>query len=496
MQHLSNFFFAALVGTAMLLHGCSGSHKSTRATKRTSLPPGLDSSTVAQSNKFAKKNFVSDKREQQAAQLATLGRERLQKVDEFWAVLENSVNEHAQLSVAQKTEFDRDFNAGAESLSRWKNVTRNGAENRDSWEAKNHCFAAQKFLENALRLNPFDRNARMLLASVYYNLQYLFGLEKNHAKAVEVLERLARLEKGEPAVYRALADNYMALKEYQAALRNYRAAEQVALATAFMTPPDTSMRFHCLYGQGDALARLHEGEAAVLAFEKARAFAKTAAEQKDLSNYVDWVNWDGGNTRASEQWDKILALEAQKEFAQTAAACREIFPLLKTMKAGHAVTHKLAVLEFEYLKKTGIAVARMQQLFEALPLAEREAPKEETTRVYLNTYGAMLYRLGVEARKRDQKKTSLAYFTKAVSFPWDNLARAALELMPLVLNSPEASIKYGKLALAAAHALTPEERCQLRSYMIKAYKSAGQFHEARTMFEDWKKCQGEEHAQN
>lgn len=497
MQHLLKSIWATLMCFAVLLQGCGGSSSmSTRALNPAPLPPGLDSSTVAHSNKFARKNLVSDKREQQAAQLAAAGQALLQKVDEFWAVLEKFENAHAPLAAEQRAAFDRDFAAGAESLGRWKSATSNGAENRASLEAKNYCLQAQSYLERALRANPFDRNARLLLATVYYNLQYLFGVEKNHVKAVEILERLSRLEKGEASVYRALADNYMELRDYQKALQNYRAAEQVMQAAAFITPPDTSAMFHCIYGQGDALALRLDGLAALQAFEKARIFAKTPQERKDVENYEKWINWDGGNLQASQQWDNILAREAQKDFAQAAAACQKLLPLLNTSQARMAVTHKLAVLEFEYLKKQGVAAERMQRIFENLALAEGTAPQEEETRIYLNTYGAMLYRLGVEARKRDQKKTSLAYFTKALSFHWDNAARAGLELMPLVLNSPQESIKYGKLALASAHALTPEESCRLKSYLIKAYKSAGRFEEARTVFEDWKKCQSENHAQN
>jgi len=417
-------------------------------------------------------------------------------VDEFSAYLEKSENGNAALSSTQKAEFDRAANAGAQSLSKWKTVAGNGQPNNAPLAAKNYCLEAQKFLEEAMLINPFDKSVRMMLAATYYNLQYLFGQEKNYAKAVEILERLVRLEKGEHAVYRLLAENYLELKEYQQALANYRRAEEVMRKLAFMTPPDTAVLFYYNFGQGDALARLHEASSALKVFEAARPFAKNSQDQQDLENYLKWINWDGGNTRATEQWDKILALETAKQYAQVASACQKLLPALKTPKAKLAVSHQLAIMEFEYLKKQSIAIDRMQQAFEAIPSVEKEAQREEETKAYLNTYGAMLYRMGIDARKQDQKKVSLAYFTKAASFKWDNVARAGLELLPLVWNSPQESIKYGKLALASSSALTPEENCQVMSLMIKAYKSAGQFDDARALFEDWKKCQGENHAQN
>lgn len=500
MSHSSKWFLLTLILAAFALAACGGAKKSTRFAKRV-LPPGLDSSTVARANKFGEQNFVSAQREKEAAKNAEIGKARLKKVDAFAAYLEKSENGNAALSSTQKAEFERAASAGAQSLSKWKTAAGNGRPNSAALAAQNYCLEAQKFLEEAMRINPFDKNVRMMLATAYYNLQYFFGQEKNYAKAVEVLERLARLEKGEHAVYRLLAENYLELQEYQQALANYRRAEEVLRKLAFLAPPDTAMLFYYNFGQGDALARLHEAPNALKAFEAARPFAKNAQDQQDLENYLKWINWDGGNTRATEQWDKILALETEQQYAQVATAGQKLLPALKTPKAKFAVLHKLAVMEFEYLNKQSLAVERMQSVFEALPAAEKELQKEKETRAYLNAYGAMLYRLGVEARKQDQKKLSLAYFSKSASFKWDNTARAGLELLPLVWNSPQESIKYGKLALeasalASSNTLTPEESCQLMSWMIKAYKSAGQFEDARALFEDWKKCQGENHAQN
>lgn len=493
MQRNLILIFTLFLGC--MLNACGGAKKSTRTNTRT-LPPGLDSSTVVRANKFGEQNFVSTKREQKAARAKSLGQARLQKVDAFWAYLEKSETDNAALTTAQKTQFERALQAGTENLNAVQATLRHAPSPALSLTAKASCLEAQRFLEEAIRLNPFDRNARLMLAATYYHLQNLFGQEKNYAKAVEVLERLVRLEKGEHAIYRLLAENYLALNAYQLALTHYRRAEEVMRKLAFMTPPDTAMLFYYNFGQGDALARLHDGANALKAFEAARPFARTTQDRQDLERYLAWLNWDGGNTRASEAWDKVLEMERAKQFAPLAAACQNLLATVKTTQARTTVSHKLAVIEFEHLQRPDQAIARMQQVFESLSAAEREAPRTELAQVCLNTYGAMLYRLGVEARKQEQKKLSLAYFSKAMSFKWENAARVGLELLPLVWNAPEEAIKYGKLALAANHTLSAKENCQLMSMLIKAYKSAGQFDEARVLFEDWKKCQGEQHAEN
>ncbi|MDZ7267912.1 MAG: hypothetical protein ONB48_10590 [candidate division KSB1 bacterium] len=470
---------------AALLLGCGAAGK---ASRRTALPPGLDSTTVVQASLVARQNFVSSGREKKAAGLTQMGQERLQKVDAFWQYLEKQEGEATALTPEQQAGFERALREGAKSMSAWQNFTQGDEAKERSQVARQYCLEAQRFLEEALRLNPFDKNTRLLLATTYYNLQRLFGLEKNYTRAVEILERLVRLEKGEHAPYRLLAENYFELKNYEAALANYRRAEEVMRQTAFLTPPDSATLFYYAYQQGAVLARAYDAAGALQAFERAKPLARTAQEKQDIENYLKWINWDGGNIRASEQWDRVLELEAHKQYAQVVEACRGILPTLRTARAKMAVNTKLAVMEFEYLQKPEAGVERMRQVFDALPPAAVEKPQDPEIQAILNSYGAMLYRLGVEARKKEQKKLSLAYFSKAASFRWDNVARAYLELVPLVWNTPEEAIKYGKLALAANTQLSPRENCELMSLMIKAHKSAGRFEEARRYFEDWKNC--------
>jgi len=470
---------------AALALGCGASGK---ASRRTALPPGLDSTTVVRASLVARQNFVTAGREKKAAGLTQMGQERLQKVDAFWQYLEKREGEGANLTPEQQASFERALTAGAKSMSAWKNFTQGDEVKERSQVARQYCLEAQRFLEEALRLNPFDKNTRVLLATTYYNLQHLFGLEKNYARAVEILERLVRLEKGEHVPYRLLAETYFEMKNYEAAIANFRRAEEVMRQTAFLSPPDSATLFYYAYQQGAAHARAYDAAGAVQAFERARPLARTEQEQKDIENYLKWINWDGGNLRASEQWDKVLELESQKQYPQVAEACHSLLPVLRTARAKMVVNTKLAVMEFEYLQKPEQGVERMRQVFEALPAGAAQKPGDTETHAILNSYGAMLYRLGVEARKKEQKKLSLAYFSKAASFRWENVAKAYLELVPLVWNTPEEAIKYGKLALAESTQLSPQENCELMSLMTKAHKSAGRFEEARTYFEEWKDC--------
>ncbi len=480
----------ALGVLGILLAGCATT--SQKPAQRLKVPPGLDSTTVVKSMELAKNSFVSADQEKQAAQLTTAGKKELDKVDEFWAYLEQRVKK-AGLSENDKQLFDREYDLGAQYLERFKKLSENGTNDKKALEVQSYCVQAKEHLEKAVTINPFDKNARALLAVAYYNLQHMFGIERNYEKAIEVLERLTRIEKGEHELFRLLAENYLAVKDYEKALQNIQKAQMVMLKTNFEGPADTSRLFYYMYTQGDIYARMYDAAKSLKSFQVAEKFARTPQEKADVENYIKWLNWDGGNIRASELWDKILILENKKDFETMAKVCEQVIPMLKTKKAKLAVTHKLAVVEFEILGRKATAVEKMRQIYDAFSQGEIPAKPDEI-QPFLDSYGAMLYRLGVEALQKQEKKLALAYFTKAASFDWDQVAKAYIELVTLLWNDPEKAIYYGKRALAKTNGLSTEESTELLSLMVRAHKSAGLYDEAREYYKKWKQLESKKTA--
>lgn len=463
--------------------GCASSGG--KYVKKLNVPPGLDSTTVVRSLEIANNSFVSTQKEKEAEILSKKGEKDLDQVDEFWAYLKQDMKKQTKLSSSDKRQFDREMNLGSQNLAKWKKLTNNGTNESRAKEAMKYCQQAKQHLETAVKLNPFDRNARVLLAVTYYNLQHMFGLEKNYEKSIEILERLTRIEKGEHELFRLLAENYLAVKNYEQAMLNFQQAQKIMLKTSFEAPPDTSMLFYYMYAQGDAYARMYDEVRALKAFQVAETFARSPQEKADLDNYIKWIQWDNGNIRASELYDKILALEFEKKFDTMAQACEKLIPMLKTKKAKMSVYHKLAVVEFEILGRKAQAVERMRMVYETLEYENFGMTPKEIQPFY-DSYGAMLYRLGVEARDKQEKKLALAYFNKAASFKWEQVAKAHIELVTLLWNDPEQAIFHGKKALANTNGLTNEESDELLSLMVRAHKSAGLYDEAREYFTKWK----------
>ena len=484
MKYLNSIVIRLLAGAWLISFlGCASSGG--KYVKKLNIPPGLDSTTVVRSLEIANSNFVSTQKEKEANLLSKRGKKKLDQVDEFWSYLEKDIKKQRSLTKAEQKQFDREMNLGSQNLAKWKKLSNNGTNERRAKETMGFCKQAQQHLEAAVKLNPFDKNARVLLAVTYYNLQHIFGIEKKYEKSIEILERLTRIEKGEHELFRLLAENQLAMKNYEQALLNFQQAQKIMLKTSFEAPPDTSMLFYYMYAQGDAYARMYDEVRAMKAFQVTETFARTPQEKADLRNYVKWIQWDNGNIRASELYDKILVLESEKNYEPMAQACEKLLNMLQTKKAKMIVYHKLAVVEFEILGKKAQAVERMRMVYETLEYENFGlSPKE--IQPFLDSYGAMLYRLGIESRDNQEKKLALAYFNKAASFKWNQAAKAHIELVTLLWNDPDQAIFHGKKALANTNGLSVEESNELLSLMVRAHKSAGLYDEAREYFNKWK----------
>ena len=449
------------------------------------IPPGLDSTTVIKANEVARRNFVSAQDEKLAAEEVKTGQVKLNKVEEFHALLEKQGQADKKMNQSEAEQFQREYKQGERALARWKKLTESDKNALTSKEALIYCNLAQQHFEKAIQINPFDKNARVLLAVTYYNLQNIFGQQQKYEKSIEILERLTRIERGEHDLFRLLAENYLALNNFEQAFQNFKKGMTVLSKTSFEAPPDSSMIFYYLYAQGDALTRMYDAIAAVRTFKEAQNYARTGQEKTDVKNYLAWIDWDGGNIKASEMWDRIVKLESEKQYPQMKQACAELLPILGTKSAKIKANHKLAVVEFEFLDQKKEAIERMHQMYN---LTTRKDLEEDwnTVTPFLDAYGAMLYRMGIEARDSQQKKVALAYFTKASSFEWDQIAKAYVEMVALLWNNPEEAIKYGKKALASSEGLSNKEKGELLSLMVRAHKSAGLYDEARTYFNQWK----------
>jgi hypothetical protein len=467
----------------LLLNGCSSGSKLASRRERLMIPAGVDSSVAARSDSLADNLFVSLNQERRADGYKDRGRESSTRSDTLWDYLSNNLRPGFSVTDEASSQAVEAFNEGAKSLQELAALEQNQA----SMEEKLLKIKIMSLLENARQnferaviLNPFDLETKSWLAQVYQSLAVRFLDESNN-------------EKGEHTLYSRLAETYYAMEKWQDSYRNFSIAEQVLHSSAgldFITedlqqaPVDSSALFYYVYYQGDTQIKLHLSQRGLADLQRALQLASTNQEKSDILSYIDWVNWDGGNTIAVEMRDEILVLQDRGEYNDAAKGFRKLLPKLNTKRAQDETNWRLATLEFQHLQQQQSAVDRLMAVVQSTPKDANGAPADTTYKRYFNSYGAMCHNLGLE-NMRKNRKFAFMYFQQAVTFEWENRAKSYLEIAKLSRNNPNALIESCSNALKNPEQLDEREQMQAIQLMVEAYKRTGRFEEARKYYTQW-----------
>ncbi len=487
----------SLIGLT-ILSACAGNLTTSKnKTRPLMVPAGVDSAVAARADSMADNLFVSIDREQRSETHKRIGKKSAAQSDTLWKYLAGELDPSFRVSGADSLASIEAFNAGAKNLQALAQL-----ESRDRKDSapNNYKMAVQKLLEEAranferaLVLNPFDLETKSWLAQVYQSLAVRFLDESNHKQAVNILENLVQLEKGEHSLFARLAESYYALENWEAAHDNFVRAESTLLQAAGLdfnlennseAASNNPALFYYVYYQGDTEIKLHDAPRGIQNLQRALAYASTEKERADIQSYLDWINWDDGNVQAVEQRDQILALQEQGRYHEAARGFLKLIPQLRTRRAIDEIAWRLAALEFQFLDRKNEGIERLKPI---VHLAEKDAsgaPVDSTYKKYFNSYGIMCHNLGLEHHNKN-RKFAFTYFQQAVEVAWEKRAKSFLELAKLSRNQPQMAIENCRQALNAPEQLDLNEQMQAYQLMVEALKRTGQFNEARRYYTEW-----------
>lgn len=488
-----------LVSVLAFLTACGTSNRSRLSGARAELrvPAGVDSTIALQADSLSRALALDARREREADRLRQRAQELVAASDSLWALIEATREVSATDSLAAIDQFNR----AARHLREIAELQRrqgNGASAKLQKQVLDQLERARGYLEKAVQLNPFDREARSWLARVYQALASRFSSRDDQWKAVEVLENMVRLEKGQHSLFGRLGEAYFSLGLWEEAYRNFSEAERVLRETAFeniqsgpvtldslrQAPVDTAALFYYAYYEGATLAKLHRPEESLERFQLALEIAPNDEDRQAVVAYIRWINWDGGNIAASETRDALFELQAQGRYQEAVRGFIDLAPRLRTPQARDEIEWRAAVLEYQMLNRKSSALQRMYGVIQRRGLTNSTAALDSIDQRYLESYGTMCHNMGLESLEKN-RQTAFAYFLQAVHVPWSGRAKSYLELAKLSQNNPEAAVRYGKAALESRSALNREELKQAYRLLTAAYKRLGRFEEARQSYAKW-----------
>ncbi len=488
------------------LYSCAGGGGSAKM-RKFDVPPGVDSTVARQADSVKIFLFAEPKTEKEINKLKEKARERFQRSDSLWA----RIAERTAISQLDSNEAQKHVGKGKEALKEIASHNDKGQAKRLDPETNKKIARlldeAIAAFEKAILLNPYDLDAKSWLARVYRVKADRLQNEKDYENAARVLEDFVKIDKSQHDAYYRLGQNYFRIRAWKAAYDSFIEAENVLKQTAFVkvenpgatmreledAPVDTSDLFFYRYYQGVTQARLYHAEKSLAILATAETLASNAEQAKSVTDFIDWINWDDGNIRASEIRDSLVVLQNREQFSGAASGFLRLVKFLKTQRAQDEIEWRASVIEYEKLNKKDNAVERLQKLAARSGKAGNGAVADSSYQKYFEHYATMCYNLGAENGAARKWQTAYSYFLQATKIPWKGRAKSHIEIAKIVQNKPDMVIEHALEAQKDESSLSFEERKQLYQLLSLAYLKKGKSEEARKTRKQWLELQKENH---
>lgn len=317
--------------------------------------------------------------------------------------------------------------------------------------------------------------------------------DKIYLNLRQKLNYYTQIQKGDPVLFYSLGDINFQLKEYQKAFENYRQAQLVEERSAVfkILNPDTILTYKhqipfdtvkivvYLKKQAMAKTKLYDDQTALSLLQLARSYTRDEAEKDEIKNVIDWIEWDGGNIRASELKDSLVTVERDNK-AGAKNGFLILLSLLRTKKAADEINWKIARIDFEFLNLKSDAAARLLPVIKTTVVDSLGTPTDSTYEKYMNDFGAICFNIGEEFYNQKEYKKSYAYFMQSAVINWSERGVCYLYLAKLSESNPTETID--KCLSALQYPLTKEEQYQAYQLLIQSHVRLGEFDQARKYF--------------
>lgn len=494
------FFILFLM--ALYLIGCGSTHVTVIPEPEADVlfvPAGVDSVVAAEAQDLADKSFVSIDAESQSNVLKHEAQQIIDETDSLWQYLTMSRDTSFEVQEEDAIEAIDAFNLGAEAILELQDLGQIADLDEEYILArqKELLDRAQAAFEEAIKLNPFDPETKYWLAVVYQRKAVRLSQERQYEKAIDILERLVRVEQGDHPIFARLAESYYAIGEWTHAVNNFHAAEKLLKETSYTNPDisepgtltaaDSSTLFLYTYYRADALTNSYRSEEALITFNEAYQLARAPNERQAVRSMIDFINWDDGNIRASMARDSLIALRRDGQIADAERGFVSLYNQLNTQRARDEIDWRIAIIHFE-MEKEDDAAERLKGLVQRTETKNEDGmPVDSLYHRYFEDYGIICFNLGTKHLQRERDRhTALKYYKQAAAIPWTNRALANFEVAKLVINNIPEAIRHAEAAIDEIETLDPDRQRELYQVLSQLYRRSGNTELARHYFELWR----------
>lgn len=446
--------------------------------------PGVDSSVVKNANEIADRILVDYERRNGAIVWQNRAKISFQLADSIWnCYTHKSCHDSILLNLylSWQQEYEDDITRTDKS--------HNGKNIRPDELSLRILNQASKDANQAKRINPYDLDIRSLLVNIQSRMGEISGNQNSYSEAIEELKNLLLVDKSNPYLYERLAECYYALKDWENCYRCFDNAEAVLLIlaklkvngnTSVNASIDTIRWVYYLQGKGEAKAKLYDSGLAITYLTRAKQMTHSISKAQQLQNYLIWINWDGGNLKASELRDDALRLEQVGDYKKAHHKYLELLEILTTQRAKNEIDWKVASIDFNYLKEKLEAIQRM---FRVVQNIQKSGSSHELNKVYLQDYAAMCYSVGVDYYNQHKYRLAYIYINQAAQFEWKHRGDCYLQLAILSEVNPSENIQNCQKALDYSNQLSRENIKKIQKMLTVSFIRMGEFELAQNYYQ-------------
>ncbi|MCC5907262.1 MAG: hypothetical protein JJU13_13705 [Balneolaceae bacterium] len=459
------------------------------------IPAGVDSVIAAEARELADSSFVTYQREQEAEELKRRANAYRAESDTLWHYLSLEATDEPD-NMQDDPDFVDSFNEGAQYFGEATTIAESNEISEADLEQYSLLLAnAINSFEEALQLNPFDSQTRLVLAQLYGAKANRLNQTENYERAIDILEKLVRLEQGQFVIYGALGENYYLVENFETAAQNFDKAIELLHETIPFTDyyfehnsysPDDSLNvFFYEFYAGQSYTNLFDADTAIERFENAQNYATSENDLAAIEGELEFINWDDGNILGSMRRDSLISLVNSDQLAEAEAGFFELKNSLKTTRAKDEIEWRLAVVQYQ-LGKEEEGANRLLNLVQRTEVDENGSPINEAYREYFNDFGTITYNLGVRYNSERDRNLALKYFLQSAKVSWSNRARSNLMIADLLSNNTNESLQYALLAEQEIESLSENDRKALYELLTNLYRSSGEMEMARNYLQLWR----------
>jgi len=447
--------------------------------------PGIDSAVVRDAVKFSDRIIVDFNRQKNSEIWHT----RVLKTFE----LADSLNTCWRMQQSNDTTFFRLYENWLKKYDddrRFSKLFEERKPGRYDYIVMTVLDSAYQEAARAKSLNPYNLDIRSLLINIYLKQGEITHEALYYNRALDELNNFLLIDKSNPYIYEKLGECYYALKDWQNCYRFFHEAEHILKVVAKFkyendqdtdSPVDTTRWIYYLHRQGEATAKMYNSEQAIHYLTLAKQLANSEDIKREQQNYINWINWDGGNIRASEIRDEIFILEQNHDYKKAREEYIELLKIMKTQKAKNEISWKIATIEYNLLGRKKEALERLFHVIQNIDKNDQNNPLHT---VYLKDYAAICYSFGMEHLDKNRLRLAYIYFNQAAQIDWEHKGECFFQLAILSRVNPSETIQNCKKALNFSHQLIENKKEKIYEMLAVAYKQMGEFDDANTYFQN------------